>query len=261
MAQSSPLIGLLEDDPSMRFLMRSYLEKSGFRVQASATAVDFFVAFERERPDCLLIDLGLPDEDGLVVVRKIRYLSDLPLFIVSARQDERDRLAGIELGADDYITKPFHPRELVARIHNQLRRHAGTNAPTWQPAAPETDGSSSWSAGATPRFFGFTLDPGKRSLTNHHGQPVTLTRGEFDALATLLRAGGNVVTRERLKDAISRRPDPPSDRGINAVICRIRRKLDPLGKWPALILTVPGHGYRLNDQLLASSPEAFSEAD
>ncbi|MBF0263287.1 MAG: response regulator transcription factor, partial [Magnetococcales bacterium] len=167
---------------------------------------------------------------------------------------------GIELGADDYITKPFHPRELVARIHNQLRRRAGANAPTRQPVAQAWDGPSPWPASATARFFGFTLDPGKRSLTNPLGQPVTLTRGEFNALATLLRAGGNVVSREHLKDAISRRPDPPSDRGIDAVICRIRRKLDPLGQWPALILTVPGHGYRLDDQLLARAPEMISTA-
>ncbi|MBF0213689.1 MAG: response regulator transcription factor [Magnetococcales bacterium] len=240
MSSALPLIGLLEDDASMRLLMTSYLEKSGFRVFACDTATTFLATFEREHPDCILLDLSLPDEDGLVVVRKIRYHSDLPLFIVSARHSEQDRLAGLELGADDYITKPFHPRELVARIHNRLQRQTRIRP---NPDTPTGGGDSSL------HFRGFTLDLGRRILTNRQGSRIELTRGEFNALATLVRAKGNVVSRDQLKDAVSRRLDPPNDHGVNAIICRLRRKLDPWNQEMPLIRTVSGFGYQLDAEL------------
>ncbi|MBF0625629.1 MAG: response regulator transcription factor [Magnetococcales bacterium] len=238
MPRPPPLLSLLEDDPSLRFLMSSYLEKSGFRVQASGTAEAFFAAFDREPPDCLLLDLNLPDEDGLVVVRKLRYHSSVPLIIVSSRGGEQDRLAGIELGADDYVTKPFHPRELAARIRNLLLRSSrqGTGGPEPSPAVI--------------RLRGWVLDLDQRRLEIAAGEPIPLTRGEFDCLATLVRARGAVVTRQRLKDAVTRRQDPPGDRTVDALVCRLRRKLRPAAAKASPILTVPGHGYQIDPSVL-----------
>ncbi|MEO5362645.1 MAG: response regulator transcription factor [Magnetococcus sp. DMHC-8] len=241
MPTMTPLICLLEDDASMRFLMSSYLEKSGFRVMAYGTSAAFFAAFDKKRPDCVLLDLNLPDEDGLVVLRKIRYHSDIPLFIVSSRGGEQDRLAGIELGADDYVIKPFHPRELIARIHNILHRNARFALRGHQtPAVAVT----------VRRFAGFVLDLDRRRLETEQGVRVVLTRGEFNCLATLVRAQGVVVTREQLKDAVSRRQEPPQDRTVDALVCRIRRKLAAAGGTGQSILTVPGYGYQLECQLL-----------
>ncbi|MBF0154525.1 MAG: response regulator transcription factor [Magnetococcales bacterium] len=242
MRRSIPLIGLLEDDPSMRFLLSSYLEKSGFQVFACGTAVEFFSFFEKESPDCILLDLNLPDEDGLVVVRKIRYHSDLPLFIVSSRSDDQDRLAGLELGADDYITKPFHPRELAARIHNILQRNAKLSSLANR--VPEI-------TSAIIPLRGWILDLDKRRLESTQGGRVVLTGGEFNALATLARAKGAVVTRDQLKDAISRRQEPPQDRTVDAIICRLRKKLAPYGKETPIVLTIPGYGYQIDPQLFS----------
>ncbi|MEO5349068.1 MAG: response regulator transcription factor [Magnetococcus sp. YQC-3] len=241
MRQSTPLICLLEDDDSMRFLLSSYLEKSGFRVIASATSTDFFAAFEQQKPDCILLDLNLPDEDGLVVLRKIRYYSNLPLFIISSRSGEQDRLAGIELGADDYIIKPFHPRELIAKIQNILQRNANSARHGGTPVNMPAN---------IIQFDGFVLDFAQRRLTTTQGEWVLLTRGEFNCLATIVKAQGAVVQREQLKDAISRRQEPPQDRTVDSIICRLRQKMEQAGQGGALIITVSGYGYQLDPHAL-----------
>ncbi|MBF0399335.1 MAG: response regulator transcription factor [Magnetococcales bacterium] len=241
MHQSTPLICLLEDDDSMRFLMSSYLEKSGFRVIACATSTDFFAAFEQKKPDCVLLDLNLPDEDGLVVLRKIRHYSNLPLFVISSRSGEQDRLAGIELGADDYIIKPFHPRELIAKIQNILHRNAKS--------ASQGSTLVDMPAAIIP-FEGFVLDFAQRRLTTARGEWVVLTRGEFNCLATIIKARGAVVSREQLKDAISRRQDPPQNRTVDSIICRLRQKMEQAGQGGTLIMTVSGYGYQLNPNAL-----------
>ncbi|MBF0145572.1 MAG: response regulator transcription factor [Magnetococcales bacterium] len=229
---------LLEDDPSMRFLLGSYLEKSGFRVTTAANAADFFAACARHMPDCVLLDLGLPDEDGLVVARKIRQRSDVPMIIVTSRQEESDRLTGLELGADDYVVKPFHPRELIARIHNLLQRSSRRSATT--DPVPSTPSSG------VP-FGELLIDFGKRQLVviKDH-QAIVLTPGEFDCLAALILAKGNFVTRDQLKDAISNREDPPDDRTVDSIICKIRRKIKQAGCRSDKIRTVRGHGYQID---------------
>ncbi|MBF0137663.1 MAG: response regulator transcription factor [Magnetococcales bacterium] len=244
MRRTTPLIGLLEDDASMRFLMSSYLEKSGYRVFTCATTTEFLAAFAKEKPDCILLDLNLPDEDGLVVVRKIRYHSNLPLFIVSSRNSEQDRVAGIELGADDYITKPFHPRELVARIHNILQRNARFSAPGNRVSEANS---------GVIHFRGFSLDLEKRRLETEQGDQIILTRGEFNCLATLVKARGAVVTREQLKDAISPRQEPPQDRTVDSIVCRLRQKMHPENKKANLIATVSGYGYQMDPCALQAS--------
>ncbi|MBF0110840.1 MAG: response regulator transcription factor [Magnetococcales bacterium] len=231
-------VHLLEDDPSMRFLLGSYLEKSGFRVSTAANAGDFFAALARRMPDCVLLDLGLPDEDGLVVARKLRQRSDVPMIIVTSRQEESDRLAGLEMGADDYVVKPFHPRELIARIHNLLQRSVRRGGAT----NPTASSESSWIS-----LGELSIDFGKRRVVvrNDH-QAIVLTPGEFDCLAALVLAKGDYVTRDQLKDAISNRDDPPDDRTVDSIICKIRRKIRKAGCRSEIVRTVRGHGYQID---------------
>ncbi|MBF0370782.1 MAG: response regulator transcription factor [Magnetococcales bacterium] len=236
----TPLIHLLDDDVSMQYLLTSFLEKSGFRVEAYSQAADFFQAFDKKQPDAVLLDLGLPDEDGLVVARKLRHHSNVPLMIVSARDEDQDRLVGLEIGADDYLTKPFKPRELVIRLENLLKR-----AQVSQPGRPVLPGEAT---GAV-RFGDFSMDLAKRRLVSAKSGTISLTRGEFDCLATLVKAGGDVVGRDRLKDAISHRGEPPGDRTVDSIICRIRRKTGTGRKGNGVVLTVSGYGYQLNPDL------------
>ena len=219
---------VVDDEPKIVDVVREYLEHAGFAVR---TAGDGPAALERARalaPDLIVLDLGLPGLDGLDVTRELRRDGDVPLVMLTARDDELDKLLGLELGADDYMTKPFSPRELVARVRAVLRR-------TERAAEPETDRVVAGD---------ITLDAGKLSATVA-GRPVELTPTEFSLLLTMARQPGRVFTRSQLLDAVRGVAFESYERAIDAHVKNLRRKIEPAPHQPRYVLTVYGMGYRL----------------
>jgi DNA-binding response OmpR family regulator len=225
----SRTILVVDDEPRIVELARDYLEHAGFRV---ITANDGRAALDvarHHRPDLIVLDLGLPGLDGLDVTRELRRDGSLPIVMVTARDDELDKVLGLELGADDYLTKPFSPRELVARVKAVLRR---TDRPT--------DPSD------VIRVGELQLDV-PRMRTEVAGRGVDLTPTEFTLLATLARQPGRIFTRSQLLDALHGVAFESYERAIDSHIKNLRRKLEPDPRQPRFVLTVYGVGYRLAD--------------
>jgi two-component system, OmpR family, alkaline phosphatase synthesis response regulator PhoP len=222
---------VVDDEPKIVDVVREYLEHAGFAVR---TAGDGPAALERARalaPDLIVLDLGLPGLDGLDVARQLRRSSRVPVIILTARGDEVDRIIGLELGADDYLVKPFSPRELVARVRAVLRR------------VDEHDTT----ADDEPLVRGdLVVDPARRRVTVA-GQPVELTPTEFDLLAHLARQPGRVFTRAQLLTAIHGVAVESYERAIDAHVKNLRRKLEPDPRHPRYVLTAHGIGYRFTD--------------
>jgi len=225
----SRTILVVDDEPRIVELARDYLEHAGFRV---ITANDGRAALDvarHHRPDLIVLDLGLPGLDGLDVTRELRRDGSIPIVMVTARDDELDKLLGLELGADDYLTKPFSPRELVARVKAVLRR---TDRPT--------DPSD------VIRVGELQLDV-PRMRTEVAGRSIDLTPTEFTLLATLARQPGRIFTRSQLLDALHGVAFESYERAIDSHIKNLRRKLEPDPRQPRFVLTVYGVGYRLAD--------------
>jgi DNA-binding response OmpR family regulator len=222
---------VVDDEPKIVDVVREYLEHSGFSVR---TAGDGPAALERARslaPDLIVLDLGLPGLDGLDVARQLRRSSRVPVIILTARGDEVDRIIGLELGADDYLVKPFSPRELVARVRAVLRR------------VDERDTT----AGDEPLVRAdLVVDPARRRVTVAE-RPVELTPTEFDMLVHLARQPGRVFTRAQLLTAIHGVAVESYERAVDAHIKNLRRKLEPDPRHPRYVLTVHGIGYRFTD--------------
>jgi len=221
---------VVDDEPKIVALARDYLEHAGFTV---LTAVDGRSAVEtihRRHPDLVVLDLGLPQLDGLDVTREIRRTSSLPIVMLTARDDELDKLLGLELGADDYLTKPFSPRELVARVKAVLRRTESTGTPS-----------------EVLRSGGLTIDV-PRHRVEVDGRIVELTPTEFELLLALARQPGRILTRSQLLDAIHGIAYEAYERAIDSHVKNLRRKLEPEPSTPRYVLTVHGVGYRLADE-------------
>jgi len=212
---------LVEDEEDIATLVRTYLERDGFRVIWAARGADGLLALEQNDIRLAILDLQLPDADGLDLCRAIRASSRLPIVIVTARDEEIDRITGLELGADDYVTKPFSPRELVARVHAVLRR-----------AEPDVSGDLV-AAGD------IVLEHAGRKVSVA-GSEVELTGMEFDLLAFLLAHPGIVMSRERLLERVWGLSFPGGTRTVDVHVAQLRRKLDR----PDLIRTVRGSGYK-----------------
>ena len=224
----SDLILVVDDEPKITRLARDYLEQSGFGVATAADGPAALAAARREQPDLIVLDLNLPGMDGLDVCRQLRRDSDVPIIMLTARVDEMDRLIGLELGADDYITKPFSPRELVARVRAVLRRvQGGVHQP------------------GLVRSGDLELDLHGRRLTRA-GQPIHLTRIEFNLLTVLAQHPGQVFSRQQLLERLHGYTHDGFDRSIDAHIKNLRRKLEPDPGNPTYILTVYGIGYRFS---------------
>lgn len=237
MAGGSTIL-VVEDDSALLEVMAAYLEESGYRVLKAQSAKEFHQVMGRQMVvDMILLDLELPDEDGLVVGRQIQARSKTPFIIVSARGGRDDRIAGLELGADDYVTKPFDPRELLLRIRNILERRGKNVQVQTKWKTPEEAESQ--------RLGCWNLNLGYRSLIHDDGHNAGLTRAEFDLLASLALSKGRVKSRDALIDAVSYGNEPPSDRAIDVLVSRIRKKIETDPKKPILVLTIPGYGYRL----------------
>jgi DNA-binding response OmpR family regulator len=223
---------VVDDEPKIADLARDYLEHAGFAVRTAADGEAALIAVRRDRPDLVVLDLGLPGLDGLDVTRAIRRDSNLPVIMLTARDDELDKLLGLELGADDYLTKPFSPRELVARVRAVLRR---------------VDSAAEPDAGALIRAGDLTLDL-PRMRADLAGRTIDLTPTEFALLAAMARQPGRIFTRSQLLDAVHGVAFESYERAIDTHIKNLRRKLEPDPRRPIHVLTVYGVGYRFADE-------------
>jgi len=221
---------IVDDEPKIQRIARDYFESAGFAVAAVADGQAALAAAKADPPDLIVLDLGLPGMDGLDVCRQLRKTSNVPILMLTARDEESDKLVGLELGADDYITKPFSPKELVARARAVLRRAEMAEAPRQLLRAGQIE-----------------MDLA-RMRTTVNGRHVTLTATEFDLLATLLRQPGRVFTRAQLLDAIHGVAIESYERAIDAHIKNLRRKLEPDPRQPRYIQTIYGVGYRFSDE-------------
>jgi DNA-binding response OmpR family regulator len=220
---------VVDDEPKIVQLARDYLEHAGFTVASASDGREALASFRARSPDLIVLDLGLPLVDGLDVARAVRKSSNVPIVMLTGRGDEADRVAGLELGADDYVTKPFSPKELVARVRAVLRRA--------EVAATPAD---------IVRAGDVTIDIPRMSV-QVKAKVIELTPTEFQLLATLARAPGRVFTRSQLLDAVHGVAFESYERAIDAHVKNIRRKLEPDSREPRYLLTVHGVGYRFSD--------------
>lgn len=225
-------IMIVEDDVASRSLLVSYFRKEGYRISESGRADELVQKVERDHIDLILLDINLPGKDGLTLTRELRAASRVGIILVTSKDDDIDRIVGLELGADDYVTKPFNPRELLVRAKNLL----------WRVADSRNAGQQAMNGG-TWSFNGWTLDPHKRHLLGPAGQCERLPQGEYKLLHTLVTRAGQVLSRDQLMDAIHDREWTPNDRSVDVLIGRLRRKLDDNPSAPELILTAHGAGY------------------
>ena len=221
---------VVDDDPELRALLESYLGGQGYAVGAVADGEAMRRALAAESFDLIILDLMLPGEDGLALCRDLRSRSKISILMLTARGDELDRIIGLEMGADDYLPKPFHPRELLARIRSILRRVQ--DRPGESPAR-------------ALRFAGWTLDIGMRHLLGADGVAVPLSTGEFRLLQALAESANRVLSRDRLMDVLSGREAGPFDRSVDVMISRLRRRLGDDAREPTLIKTIRNEGYVL----------------
>ena len=220
---------VVDDEPKIVQLARDYLESAGFAVLSAGDGPSALQAARTRRPDLIVLDLGLPGVDGLDVTRALRRDSSVPIIMLTARADESDKLVGLELGADDYVTKPFSPKELVARVRAVLRR---------------TEQASAAATAELIRVGELEIDVPRLGVSVR-GREATLTGTEFQLLVTLARQPGRVFTRSQLLDAVHGVAFESYERAIDAHVKNIRRKLEPDPRAPRYILTVYGVGYRL----------------
>lgn len=229
---TAPNILLVEDDPALRTLMVRALKENGFAVQPAGAAPEMWAAFDRAPVDLVLLDVMLPGTNGFDLCRALRQKSDAPIIFISAKGSETDRVVGLELGADDYIAKPFGTRELIARVRAVLRR----------PPLSRQEGAREQ---GTIRFDGWTVSLPRRELLSPTGAIVELTGAEFDLLVALCDHAQRVIARERLIELSRARLGDSSDRSVDVLVSRLRRKLSSAGH-DAPIVTVRGVGYMLN---------------
>ena len=226
-----PHVLIVDDDREIRGLLAQYLDKHDFRTTAVADGKEMRRVLDRTHIDLLVLDLMLPGEDGLTLCRELRSRSQLPIIMLTARGEDVDRIVGLELGADDYVAKPFNPRELLGRIKAVLRRSA--HAP--RDPSPETVRGFS--------FGGWRLDTVTRTLRNSDGREVALSGAEYRLLAVLLGAGNRVLTRAQLTELLRGRDADPFDRSIDVRVSRLRQILGDDARAPQIIKTVYGEGY------------------
>jgi two-component system OmpR family response regulator len=230
----SPHILVVDDDPQIRALLEEYLAASGLRVSAAAGGKEMSRILADEAIDLVVLDLRLAGEDGMSIARSLRDQSAIPIVMLTGVREEADRVMGLELGADDYLTKPFSPRELLARIRTVLRR---TKSAAAGPARREI---------RAYRFGEFELNMRTRRLKPRVGRDISLTNGEFNLLAALLSAPERILSRDQLLEASRVYDNEVYDRAIDIQILRLRRKIEVDAAQPKYIVTERGVGYILN---------------
>ena len=217
---------VVDDDPEIRELLRDYLGRNGYQVSAAGDGKEMWSALEHHRIDLVVLDIMLPGEDGLSLCRQLRASSVMPVIMLTALGEDTERIIGLEMGADDYLAKPFNPRELLARIRGVLRRAGG-----------DTGGSEA------VRFADWTLDRNARHLISHDGVIVSLSTGEYRLLEAFVEHPNRVLSRDQLMDILQGRDWGPFDRSIDVQVSRLRRRLKDDARESALIKTVRGEGY------------------
>ena len=224
---------IVEDDPVTRGLINAYFEKAGYQVFEASNGTEMWNSLTETNVDLVLLDINLPGEDGFSLTKNLRYKSDIGIILVTARKEDIDRIIGLELGADDYVTKPFNERELLVRVKNLLRRTSKLGLKKAEERISHT-------------FCGWNLNIEQRRLTSPDGEPTHLTNGEFLLLTTFVSHPGRVFSRNQLLEAVSSREWMPNDRTIDVMVNRLRRKLEVNPKEPIILVTVHGVGYQFN---------------
>jgi len=230
--EDSSHVLVVDDDREIRDLLARFLAKHGLRVTTAADGAEMRAALADWRIDLVVLDIMMPGEDGLTLCRQLRAESSLPVIMLTAMGEEVDRIVGLEMGADDYIAKPFNPRELLARIKAVLRRAGSATAAAAEPGA-----------GTVLAFAGWCLDLDRRELKAPDGATVALSGGEFGLLAAFATHPQRVLSRDQLLDLARGRNAQPFDRSIDVQVSRLRRKIEPDAKQPTLIKTVRSGGY------------------
>ena len=222
---------VVDDQQEIRDVVQEYLTGEGFRVSTAHDGAGMRRVLSQSAADLVILDLMLPGEDGLTLARSLRSQSGIGIIILTGRGETVDRIIGLEMGADDYLPKPFHLRELLARVKSVLRRVQSRTGEGPQPVRSRA------------RFAGWSLDLSSRELTSPGGEAVRLTTGEFDLLAAFVSNANQVLSRDRLLDLARNREAGPFDRTIDVQVGRLRRKLEDDSQNPTLIKTVRGSGY------------------
>lgn len=233
---------VVDDDRQITEFLSRFLTKQGYQVATAGSATQMGLIMEHREFDLLILDVGLPDIDGFQVTRELRKTSAMPIILLTVRDEVYDKIIGLEIGADDYVAKPFEPRELLARMRAVLRRADG-------------DVSSQVSVGLCRQvsFSGFDLDPATRKVTSPYGDDVPLTFSEFTLLAALVDRAGDVVSRDQLMDLLYSGSIHVTDRAVDAHVARVRRKLRIAGADGEVIRTVHNQGYCISANVHASS--------
>jgi DNA-binding response OmpR family regulator len=229
MTTPKPTILIVEDDPEIRRLVRDFLVHEGYDVETAADGKAMDVVLQRVRPDLIILDLMLPGEDGLAICRRLRTGDPIPILMLTAKSDEIDRVVGLEMGADDYLAKPFSSRELLARARAIMRRT--------RPAAAQPAQNRRY------RFDAFVIDIDARGLSAGENTTVNLTSGEFELLVCFVQRPRRVLTRDQILDWTRGRSADPFDRTVDMLISRLRKKLDGANPGSNLINTVRNGGY------------------
>lgn len=245
---STAHLAVVDDDPDITLLLANYLQSQGFRVSQLHDGTALMALMAVDAPQLVLLDLGLPGEDGFAIARRLREHWHCGLVIVTGRGDAVDKVVGLEIGADDYVTKPFDLRELLARIKAVLRRVALADDPSATSPVPAAASVTARVVAASPprsryRFQGWELDTAARRLLVPAGHEVILTTGEFDLLTVFVQHPGRVLSRDFLLQATHRREAAPFDRTIDVQVGRLRRKLQDDAEEPRVIKSVRGAGY------------------
>ena len=235
--ERTPHILVVDDDREIRTLLARFLGNHGYRVTVAADGREMAKAMDERGIDLVVLDLMLPGEDGLTLCRNLRVKSDVPVVMLTAMGEETDRIVGLEMGADDYLPKPFNPRELLARIKAVLRR-AGARTDT-----PAGGGDESEDGDRVLAFAGWRFNLDSRDLVSPDGVTVPLSGGEYDLLAVFVSRPQRVLSRDQLLDLARGRDAQPFDRSIDVQVSRLRRKMENDPANPALIKTVRGGGY------------------
>lgn len=230
-----PNILVLDDDPDILDEVCETLSEDGFETLRAGTAAELWSLVEKNEIDLFILDLMLPDGNGLALAKDIRQKSDVGIIIVTGKSGETDRVVGLEIGADDYVTKPFSPRELLARVRSVLRRTKGSFYPG--------DGQNAGGDRKSVEFCGWQLDLASHHLSSADGEEVPLTTAEFELLRVFIESPNRVHSRDYLLDSVHGREWAGYDRGIDGLVSRLRKKMKPEPGTPEFIKTIRGAGY------------------
>ncbi len=224
---------VVDDEPQIRALLRNLLEMEGYAVDEAASGQQMMSLLNKEPVSLVTLDLNLAGEDGLALARDVRAKRNVPIIMITAKSDDIDKVVGLELGADDYITKPFNVREVLARVRSVLRRYES-------PRAQTTAGPGERNKFA---FAGWIVDTAARELKSTSGQRMELTTAEFDLLELFISRPARVLSRNAIMDLLKGEEFTPLDRSVDALVSRLRKKIEPDPERPCLIKTVRGTGY------------------